>query len=164
MTGSLVWSVTPFNLVIKKSLYHSAIVRRHMQLRETFRARSLSGGRRSRSPKRRGSPPRRGYSHSPRRGGGGGGYRSPPRGGRDDRKREADRARFLAVSLCHSLLIIYLSRSLSLSLSLGQLANQPGMLTKSPPLSPDFDQGCYLAPTTAHVLLIVAHFLPRRQG
>ncbi len=121
MTGSLVWSVTPFNLVINKSLYHSAIVRRHMQLlRETFRARSLSGGRRSRSPKRRGSPPRRGYSHSPRRGGGGGGYRSPPRGGRDDRKREADRARCLAVSLCHSL-----SLSLSLSLALSRSISKP---------------------------------------
>ena len=40
---------------------------------------------------RRGSPPRRGYSRSPRRGGGG--YRSPPRGVRNDREREAERAR-----------------------------------------------------------------------
>ena len=38
--------------------------------------------RRSRSPDRRGSPPRRG-----------GGYRSPPRGGREGREREQERAR-----------------------------------------------------------------------
>jgi len=55
-------------------------------------SRSRSPRRDSRSPPRRGggSPPRRGYSRSPRRGGG---YRSPPRGVRNDREREAERAR-----------------------------------------------------------------------
>jgi hypothetical protein len=127
---------------------------------------------RSRSPVRRSSPPRRGCTRSPRRGGSG--YSSPPRG------LTLSLSRSLALSVIVMVTVVVMvdtssSSCCSSAVPIGKLfawgegdsgghvlrktsrglcvPRPPGVVTRTPPPPPGVDQGCYVAPTSAHFLL-----------